>query len=287
MRSKRHAFTLIELLVVIAIIAILAAILFPVFARAREAARKASCVSNVKQLALAVLMYSQDYDEVYPRMDERGEEGDAHPLIGSMYADTAPNGGNPCQAQNKFTAADQLNPYTKNDGIFQCPTLNQRVVRANYAYSSNKVGNGNGSSQEARAGSYLWFCAHAAPQLTATKCPSNLGYVYALLVAIGYIPVTDSPDNYMVCSQQVSSINTPAQKPFFIDDSWGTNHEGLPNSPVFFLPPGVICQIATGSATACKPTSVGWNTSYSDGHAKYTKGSFAQIIDLWVHRNDQ
>jgi prepilin-type N-terminal cleavage/methylation domain-containing protein/prepilin-type processing-associated H-X9-DG protein len=61
--TNRRAFTLIELLVVIAIIAILAAILFPVFARAREKARQASCASNVKQLQLAVLMYAQDYDE--------------------------------------------------------------------------------------------------------------------------------------------------------------------------------------------------------------------------------
>jgi len=60
---KRKGFTLIELLVVIAIIAILAAILFPVFARAREKARQTSCLSNIKQLALGMLMYAQDYDE--------------------------------------------------------------------------------------------------------------------------------------------------------------------------------------------------------------------------------
>ena len=63
----RRGFTLIELLVVIAIIAILAAILFPVFARAREKARQTSCLSNVKELALALLMYSQDYDETIPQ----------------------------------------------------------------------------------------------------------------------------------------------------------------------------------------------------------------------------
>ena len=63
---KRRGFTLIELLVVIAIIAILAAILFPVFARAREKARQASCSSNQKQIALGILMYAQDYDEAFP-----------------------------------------------------------------------------------------------------------------------------------------------------------------------------------------------------------------------------
>ena len=63
---RKHGFTLIELLVVIAIIAILAAILFPVFARAREQAKRSSCLSNLKQLALASLMYGQDYDELLP-----------------------------------------------------------------------------------------------------------------------------------------------------------------------------------------------------------------------------
>src|SRR6266542_2865473 len=65
-RRKRHGFTLIELLVVIAIIAILAAILFPVFAQARAKARQATCLSNLKQLGTAFMMYAQDYDETYP-----------------------------------------------------------------------------------------------------------------------------------------------------------------------------------------------------------------------------
>ena len=65
-RQKQGAFTLIELLVVIAIISILAAILFPVFARARENARRTSCMNNLKQMGLGVMQYVQDYDEKYP-----------------------------------------------------------------------------------------------------------------------------------------------------------------------------------------------------------------------------
>lgn len=65
-KKQSRGFTLIELLVVIAIIAILAAILFPVFARARENARRTSCLSNLKQMGLGMMMYVQDYDETYP-----------------------------------------------------------------------------------------------------------------------------------------------------------------------------------------------------------------------------
>ncbi len=66
MNRRIRGFTLIELLVVIAIIAILAAILFPVFAKAREKARQTACLSNVKQLAVGMLMYAQDFDEFLP-----------------------------------------------------------------------------------------------------------------------------------------------------------------------------------------------------------------------------
>ncbi len=95
LRSSRTGFTLIELLVVIAIIAILAAILFPVFAKAREKARQSSCQSNLKQMGLAILQYTQDFDERYPRYDGLPFHWNVviYPYMKSMQLYDCPSGG--------------------------------------------------------------------------------------------------------------------------------------------------------------------------------------------------
>lgn len=111
-QRKRSAFTLIELLVVIAIIAILAAILFPVFAQARESARKASCQSNLKQLGIAFGMYRQDYDQQWP---VNGEGGSNNGGDTTCLAETTRSGW-------RGWAGNCVLPYTKNDQIFRCPS---------------------------------------------------------------------------------------------------------------------------------------------------------------------
>ena len=106
MHSRKTGFTLIELLVVIAIIAILAAILFPVFAQAREKARAISCLSNMKQISLGVMMYVQDYDETYPL---------------SCFYDTV---NYPSYEATAYEWSSQrcTQPYIKNTEIFKCPS---------------------------------------------------------------------------------------------------------------------------------------------------------------------
>ncbi|MEN6548323.1 MAG: DUF1559 domain-containing protein [Armatimonadia bacterium] len=108
MLRSRRGFTLIELLVVIAIIAILAAILFPVFAKAREKARQSSCLSNLRQLGTAVAMYAQDYDEQLPF------------LYTACGAITLPNGS--AYAGPNMLWHFAIYPYTKNIQIFNCPS---------------------------------------------------------------------------------------------------------------------------------------------------------------------
>jgi len=111
-KQRKNAFTLIELLVVIAIIAILAAILFPVFAQAREKARSISCVSNLKQLSLGIVMYAQDYDETYPAIWQWSPIG-----IYSHSPYIYPPGWTNAQSNTSC----QTCPYVKNSQVYACP----------------------------------------------------------------------------------------------------------------------------------------------------------------------
>jgi prepilin-type N-terminal cleavage/methylation domain-containing protein/prepilin-type processing-associated H-X9-DG protein len=101
-RKRRPAFTLIELLVVIAIIAILAAILFPVFAQAREKARMSACLSNMQQIGTSLMLYVQDYDETFPYAFFRGNTG---------------NGADP-----SYVWKNAIRPYLKNLDVLACPS---------------------------------------------------------------------------------------------------------------------------------------------------------------------
>ena len=105
-RTRRSGFTLIELLVVIAIIAILAAILFPVFAQAREKARSTACTSNLKQISLSILMYAQDYDEILPQLYDN--------------------------AVNRAGLFGLTQPYLKNFGVHDCGSADMKSVTNNY-----------------------------------------------------------------------------------------------------------------------------------------------------------
>ena len=137
--SGRRGFTLIELLVVIAIIAILAAILFPVFAQAREKARQTSCLSNTKQLGLSFQQYMQDFDETLPKSAQSGGNGVCYAVSDGSWV--LPAGidatvAKTCTAAQLPAPNGSVYPYVKNTQVYKCPSdtlADQRTI----SYSMN------------------------------------------------------------------------------------------------------------------------------------------------------
>ncbi len=167
---RKKGFTLIELLVVIAIIAILAAILFPVFARARENARRASCQSNLKQIGLGLLQYSQDYDE---KMVAYG-----YAATGQPYEPSNPANGN-------YKWMDAINPYLKSEQIFDCPSGTFSNTKYRFAGPGGTAA--EQPSGEHRYGSYAINHMYRSAGNPRTPPTSSNQAGYPLLVGLSQI----------------------------------------------------------------------------------------------------
>ncbi|HZT42145.1 MAG TPA: DUF1559 domain-containing protein [Chthonomonadaceae bacterium] len=260
MTSYRKGFTLIELLVVIAIIAILAAILFPVFAQARAKARQASCLSNQKQIVLAIQMYLQDYDERYlPTVTER----EGYPS-GSVITDT--------QAA-VFSIRGRLSAYIpgglSNGNVWNCPGVtltwgnhvtgpadisNVRFWPNDYGFNINESDLADMPGVSSTGGPYLYFSGQlaAAPygplvgvngtvSQAAINSPANL-----LLIAD-----IQRPDGKLgggSLTPQLTLLDNSGVKP--IDPNW----------PALVSQAGLIARHTNGS-----------NIGFADGHVKFER----------------
>ena len=193
MRNRQTGFTLIELLVVIAIIAILAAILFPVFARARENARRASCSSNLKQIGLAIMQYVQDYDEKYPKyVNVNDQKPDAPDILWTGSASAGYNWLWPAQAY----------PYIKSVQAFYCPSspfagnpINMHYGASALVIRSEAAGSLLIAALQSPASTYMIMDAGTyTMSYTKVATPSNYGYIpgTAAFASGGSAPTTSN-----------------------------------------------------------------------------------------------
>jgi len=243
--SVKRGFTLIELLVVIAIIAILAAILFPVFARARENARKSSCQSNLKQVALGFKQYIGDYDERYPLV---------------VVVDIAP-GGQGGTTDPPYGWADALQPYLKSSQIYQCASeLNTPASRGRDPGYSDYWMNG---WLNVKPGAVVLGINEAA--LSSSALTILAGDGTGASGTPGHGP-NQGTAQYNSCGDGASFVTAA---------NTGAN-SGAAASP------GGPCAAATApgvTAPATLPVAQqhleGTNFAYADGHVKWLKGNNA------------
>jgi prepilin-type N-terminal cleavage/methylation domain-containing protein/prepilin-type processing-associated H-X9-DG protein len=262
MTSNRvqRGFTLIELLVVIAIIAILAAILFPVFAQAREKARQTSCLSNEKQLGLSILMYVQDYDEQFP----------------SGSRDYAANPNSSTQlAFSGLGWAGQVYPYTKNAQILKCPddptssvaatTTTEALYPVSYAYNLNVAMNPADASLTAPATTLALFevrgdtaDATAANEigLSTTFPPmwsavgDGLNYLASIDgTSVPGVQGTVTQDTGIMGGYTLAGGTAPVPWPSYYDTTYNSGLDGRHTS-------GAIYWMADGHAKYAKPGAV-------------------------------
>jgi prepilin-type N-terminal cleavage/methylation domain-containing protein len=253
MSSQRRAFTLIELLVVIAIIAILAAILFPVFAQAKEAAKKTTCLSNTKQLNNAWIMYSTDYDDTWVTTGKQYfnpanlQQGDA-------------DGGNP----NDFFYLSQ--PYVKNFDIFYCPDRNviQFSTVNGVLISNSSNPNGRLFGYGMNYGPYHNRAGYGMFHPSTEYTPGNIWYGQR-----HYFP-----------GRNLSQIVSPAQT---------TAMQDTGDDPQYTNSPYDMCQASSNGTAAqyqaaCKAEEFRhngmWSFGFVDGHAKGIHvGMYANPVD--------
>jgi prepilin-type N-terminal cleavage/methylation domain-containing protein/prepilin-type processing-associated H-X9-DG protein len=195
-KSNRKAFTLIELLVVIAIIAILAAILFPVFARARENARRTSCLSNLKQIGLGIMQYTQDYDEKFPVAAVCGPQ-----LLETGVVST----GTTCSTGYYHLWWHEIYSYVKSTQVFICPSTNATwtggYTPSQYVYGMNQNDSG--------------LALAAIPQVAIT--PMVADSTYYLTNAYNTCQGASAPDSTAVCVSYSNGKNADPPDPRHLD----------------------------------------------------------------------
>jgi prepilin-type N-terminal cleavage/methylation domain-containing protein/prepilin-type processing-associated H-X9-DG protein len=271
MSKHKSAFTLIELLVVIAIIAILAAILFPVFAQAREKARSTSCLSNVKQLTLGLVMYCQDYDESFPQWD-----------WAKSY-----NGGSGVGTERNNATSLWLNavyPFVKNTQIYKCPS------DARPTWMQINVWKDWFTTSAPTANPITPHGINPAIFNNGNFIPVTYGANEPLTVAYPTLAAIDTPADTLLISDSITTLsgtdgwqnwrdavraNAPATDPRLkarLRRAAYTNADCVSGAGADYWGTNTYWEGAFDSRfEKCAMHQGGLNIGFADGHAKYTK----------------
>lgn len=297
---RSSGFTLIELLVVVAIIAILAAILLPAFARAREFARRTVCMSNLSQLAKAVLLYADDHDETLPAVAAGSNVSTGHAINPMRDALCREGRDDVCQGAEQWQLADVLSRYGAIDELFVCPTLGavapaRRISRGTIDGLINKVGAAPDLSEDGyddAVGSYMWQCAHQALGLGMTDTNNILGITLWTAQVLALVPSFATPEEYFACGQSLSIFGDASRHILLACRSYAV-HEGfgLKEGNCLFIDPafrdcysgecGDLVRSGAMSLERClaAPAIIaGTNEAYVDGHAKYVRLTSADLL---------
>jgi prepilin-type N-terminal cleavage/methylation domain-containing protein/prepilin-type processing-associated H-X9-DG protein len=242
--DKRTGFTLIELLVTIVIITILAAILFPVFARARENARRASCLSNLQQIGLGIMQYTQDYEEHYPLASGLNELAGPVNVPGTpSEAFTFCSGGDTCGHYSSWM--DHIFPYVKSVQVFYCPSQKADGVPA-YGYTSAVSGWFHQSSDY---GGPLWSGGPAS--LAAVTRPSEV------------VMVLDYHNQYNIAANASSTVISIARNETNSRNQLTVHMDG---ANIAFLD-GHAKWIPRGAIIGAMGTYTGWGNCTADNYS--------------------
>ena len=247
--ARRGGFTLIELLVVIAIIAILAAILFPVFAQAREAARKTTCISNCKQLGLGFMMYVQDYDEQFPFV-----------TCGDSYT-----GGCATWIRGSLPWTLTVQPYIKNFGLYTCPSDTDKAC----------------FSKPDNLGGYGQMLVYVNwPGAVPGMLPADLARIFPLSYATNYFLSRSSLGGGAASGTiNLAEIQAPAKLMLLSEYGKGTAPWSATAYGTYYMIPGYN---AASRWTASKRHQKGRIFAFCDGHAKYVPDITGALTDAQV-----
>jgi prepilin-type N-terminal cleavage/methylation domain-containing protein/prepilin-type processing-associated H-X9-DG protein len=255
--SNKKGFTLIELLVVIAIIAILAAILFPVFAKAREKARQTTCASNLKQMGLAFAQYQQDNDERFP-------DGATHVFTGTLNTPSATTG---------VGWAGQLYTYTKATGVYYCPDdpdeSANTAFACSYGYNGNLV-QLNITSTSGSVGSAAGY------KLNQLNSPAKTVVLFEVQKDEAYISAADNSENYYAGNATQFSA---AGNGTYLSGGGGTNTGVVYETGIVQAASGGSVAPGIAPTTQIDSTndgvhSDGDNYLFADSHVKWSRGQY-------------